>query len=220
MDRHSWDERYAASDRTFTSEPNRLVREEVEPLAPGLALDVATGEGRHARWLAGLGWRVIAVDFSLVGMGKARAVSAASAGRQVAWLVADVHDMRLPRATFDLVLMSFFHPRPAERAVLHGRVARTLVPGGHLVQVSYDRANLTEGTSGPQDPEVLIDVPDIAASLVGFGFTVHRADTVRLRTPTANGEVDVVDVVDAIIHVQLVEVSGAASATPGAAAAV
>jgi 2-polyprenyl-3-methyl-5-hydroxy-6-metoxy-1,4-benzoquinol methylase len=46
--------------------------EEVAGLAPGRALDLACGEGRNALWLAGKGWQVTAVDFSAVGLEKAR----------------------------------------------------------------------------------------------------------------------------------------------------
>lgn len=34
----------------------------LEQLRPGAALDLASGSGRHARWLAERGWRVVAVD--------------------------------------------------------------------------------------------------------------------------------------------------------------
>lgn len=202
MDRHGWDERYGQSERTFPLEPNRLVAAEVDGLRPGTALDLATGEGRHAVWLASLGWRVVAVDFSLVGVRRAQARARAEgrAGRheQIAFAVADVHRLRLPPGRFDLVLASFFHPRPPERAALYRAMVRTLVPGGTLLLVSYDKANLTEGTGGPQDPELLIDPPAFAAELQGFGLAVERADTVPLRVAGPDGAD--IHVVDAIIR--------------------
>jgi 2-polyprenyl-3-methyl-5-hydroxy-6-metoxy-1,4-benzoquinol methylase len=39
---------------------------------PGSVLDVGAGEGRHAVWLAELGWDVTALDFSGVGLEKGR----------------------------------------------------------------------------------------------------------------------------------------------------
>ncbi|MCA1845593.1 MAG: class I SAM-dependent methyltransferase [Actinobacteria bacterium] len=111
MDRHRWDERYGTSERTFTAEPNRLVADELADLRPGRALDLATGEGRHAVWLATHGWDVVAVDFSPVGVGKARARADAEELR-VAFAVADVHLLHFPLARFDLVLAAFFHPGP------------------------------------------------------------------------------------------------------------
>ena len=197
MDRHGWDERYGAREQTFVRDPNRLVAAEVEGLRPGRALDLATGEGRHAVWLASLGWRVVAVDFSTVGVTRA-AARARHEGRHVAFAAADVYALRLPPATFELVLCSFFHPPPEQRRHLYPALAAALAPGGSLVQVSYDVRNATEGTGGPKDLPMLVDPPVVAAELEAAGLAVTRADSIRLRTPTLDGEE--VDVVDAIVH--------------------
>ena len=60
------------------------------PLPPGEAVDLAAGEGRHALWLAGRGWRVTAVDFSAVGLERGREQAAAAGVPGVTWEVADV----------------------------------------------------------------------------------------------------------------------------------
>lgn len=199
MDRRSWDERYEAAERAFPPHPNALIAAEIDGLAPGRALDLACGQGRHASWLAARGWRPVAVDFSVVGVTRARR-GALDQGLDVAWLVADVHTLAVPPSWFDLVVMAFFHPRPSERDLLYATVASTLRPGGTFVQVSYDLANLAEGSSGPRDPEVLVEPADVARRLEGAGLVVRRADTVRLRVPTPDG--GEVDVVDAIVRAE------------------
>jgi SAM-dependent methyltransferase len=189
MDRQGWDERYTAKDQTSPREPNRLVVEEVGSMRPGRALDLATGEGRHALWLASRGWQVVAVDFSEVGVHRAQARARAE-GQDVHFLVADVHALRLPPASFDLVLAAFFHPTPTERTSLYPAMVQTLKPGGALLLVSYDMANLTEGTGGPRNPDYLLDPPVLAAELAKLGLDVARAETVRQE----------VDVVNAVIR--------------------
>ena len=154
MERQSWNERYSAPDRTPLHEPNALVVEELADVPPGRALEIAAGEGRHARWLAARGWQVVAVDFSEVGLRRAKQL-ADDAGVHVTFVVADVHRQPLPLAQFDLILATFFHPRPAERPDLYPKLARALAPGGTLLLVSYDKANLAEGNKGPQDPDFL-----------------------------------------------------------------
>jgi SAM-dependent methyltransferase len=196
MDRQGWDARYAGTESTFTAEPNRLVAANVADLPPGRALDLATGEGRHAVWLAARGWHVVAVDFSGVGLGRAQDRARAE-GVRVAFAQADVVGLRFPPGRFDLVLAAFFHPRPPERAALYRGIGTALAPGGMLLLVSYDLANLAEGSGGPKDPDVLLQPAVFAAELRELGLDIRRADSVRLRVPGADGQE--VDVVDAVI---------------------
>ena len=179
MERHAWDERYAAPDRKPLGEPNALVVEEIAEAQPGRALELAAGEGRHALWLASRGWQVIAVDFSEVALRAAQA-RARTNGHHLHLVAADVHTFPLPRARFDLVLATFFHPRPSERPALYTRLAEALAPGGTLLLVSYDKANLAEGNKGPQDPDFLMDPPVLAAELKALGLHVTRAEAVRV----------------------------------------
>ena len=76
LKREDWDARYAGSLLLWTAEPNRFLVAEADGLRPGRALDLASGEGRNAVWLAERGWRVTAVDFSPVALAKARALAA------------------------------------------------------------------------------------------------------------------------------------------------
>lgn len=46
----------------FNLEPNKLLVETIEGINPGTALDVATGEGRNAIYLAQKGWNVTGFD--------------------------------------------------------------------------------------------------------------------------------------------------------------
>ena len=194
MERHAWDERYSAPDRKPLGEPNALVVEELAGAPPGRVLELAAGEGRHALWLASRGWDVVAVDFSEVALREAQ-LRARTDGQHINFVVADVHTFELPKARFDLVLATFFHPRPSERPGLYPRLAHALAPGGTLLLVSYDKANLSEGSGGPKDPDFLLDPPVLAAELEALGLTVLRADTVRARAMTTDGEVDVVNAV-------------------------
>jgi 2-polyprenyl-3-methyl-5-hydroxy-6-metoxy-1,4-benzoquinol methylase len=63
-----WDLRYSGPDLVWGAGPNRFVTEETAALPAGRALDLGTGEGRNAIWLAERGWQVTAVDFSAAGL--------------------------------------------------------------------------------------------------------------------------------------------------------
>jgi SAM-dependent methyltransferase len=117
----------------------------------GRALDLGTGEGRHAVWLAALGWQVTAVDFSAVGIERARQ-GAREVGVEVDWVVADVRDWQpAAAATFDLVLISYLQLGDDVLA----RARDWLAPGGALVIVGHASRNLTEGVGGPSDARLL-----------------------------------------------------------------
>ncbi|MBW6537227.1 MAG: class I SAM-dependent methyltransferase [Mariniphaga sp.] len=48
----------------FNHQPNQLLVETIEDINPGTALDVATGEGRNAIFLAQKGWKVTGFDIA------------------------------------------------------------------------------------------------------------------------------------------------------------
>jgi hypothetical protein len=62
MDADGWDRRYAGAALIWSAGPNRFVEKELADLPPGRVLDLASGEGRNALWLAALGWQATAVD--------------------------------------------------------------------------------------------------------------------------------------------------------------
>lgn len=179
-----WDHRYADTARVWSAEPNATVEQICSELTPGTALDLGAGEGRHAIWLAGLGWQVTAVDFSAVGLDKGRA-AANQRTLQVQWVVADAATW-LPDATpgYDLVLVAYLHL--ADDIIAS---ARSLVaPGGRLVVVGHAVRNLTDGVGGPQDPALLHSVEGLRAA--AGDLEIERLG--ELIRPTADG--DAVDV--------------------------
>ena len=185
MDRESWDERYAASDLVWSASPNQFVEAEAADLAPGRALDVACGEGRNALWLATKGWQVTAVDFAAEGIATGRR-RADEVGVSVDWVVADVVEWEPEPGVFDLVAIAYLQlPVEPLRTVLRHTV-RGLAPGGTLVVVGHDLANLSGGYGGPQDPGVLWSVDGLTAAL--GDLDIEKAEVVERRVATDDGE--------------------------------
>ncbi|MFU8854464.1 methyltransferase domain-containing protein [Micromonospora sp. SL1-18] len=194
MDSSEWDARYASTPGlVWSAEPNRFVVEAVGGLTPGSALDLAAGEGRNAVWLAGNGWRVTAVDFSPVAVERGREL-AARRGVPVEWRVADVTTYRPAPGSYDLVLISYLHLPAEDLATVLDSARRALRPGGALVVVGHDLANLTGGTGGPQDPNILLTPEAVVDGLAGL--RIRRAETARRPVPTTGGgSVDALDTV-------------------------
>ena len=108
MNSNAWDERYTGEALVWSAVPNRFLVAEVETLPPGRALDLACGEGRNAVWLAECGWDVTGVDFSNVGLDKARRLADAR-GVSVHWELADATEYTPAPQSFDLVIVMYLH---------------------------------------------------------------------------------------------------------------
>jgi SAM-dependent methyltransferase len=193
MDAHDWDRRYADAELVWSSRPNQFVEAELADLPPGRALDVAAGEGRNALWLAERGWEVTAVDFSLVGLDKGRSLQARhERGRDlhIDWVHADVLEYDAGAGSFDLALLAYLQLPADQRRAAVRRSFLSLRDGGTLLVVAHDSTNLTEGTGGPQHPDVLYTAEDLLADLDGERFDVVRAERVTREVPPPEDEPD------------------------------
>jgi SAM-dependent methyltransferase len=172
-----WDERYAERQQ-WSAEPNTLVAELLTGLPPGDAVDLAAGEGRHALWLAGLGWRATAVDFSDVGLARGRAQPGAD---RVTWVTADVTSWSTEPESLDLVLVAYLHLPEADTTALLTGAVTWLRPGGRLLVLGHDVENLTAGVGGPQEADLLHSVDRLAP--VAELLDVDRWEQVQRQTP-------------------------------------
>ncbi len=112
----------------FNHEPNRLLTTAVVGITPGSALDIATGQGRNALYLAAHGWQVTGVDISDEGLGQARE-AAHSAGLQAEMVHADVTTYDLGTDRWDLVTL-IYAPAALNRLP---DIRRAVRPGGRIV---------------------------------------------------------------------------------------
>ena len=172
-----WDQRYAESQQWSTG-PNALVAELLTDLRPGDAVDLAAGEGRHALWLAGKGWRVTAVDFSDVGLSRGRSQAGAE---NVSWVTADVLEWDTAPQSLDLVLVAYLQIPEADLTGLLTRAVGWLRPGGRLLVLGHDVENIEHGVGGPQEPSILLSVERLKP--VAALLDVDRFEQVRRETP-------------------------------------
>jgi SAM-dependent methyltransferase len=113
--------------------------------AGGTVLDLASGQGRHARYLAGLGYRVEAVD-------RDSAALAALAGvAGISTRCANLERSPWPYAAdrFDGIVVTNYLHRPLMAALLDA-----LRPGGVLIYETFAMGN--EKLGRPSNPEFLL----------------------------------------------------------------
>ncbi|MEU8510502.1 class I SAM-dependent methyltransferase [Kitasatospora sp. NPDC048722] len=181
MDSQDWDDRYAAEELVWGAGPNLWVVRELTGHAPGHALDIATGEGRNAIWLAGQGWDVTGLDFSAVAVERAERLTAElpdDVADRLTWRHDDARTFDPPAAGYDLVLVAYLQVPARDRRAALRRAADALAPGGTLLVIGHDLRNLAEGVGGPQDPRVLYGPEDVLADVADHGLTVVRAESV------------------------------------------
>ncbi|MGQ0466215.1 MAG: class I SAM-dependent methyltransferase [Sporichthyaceae bacterium] len=169
MDSAEWDARYQAEPLLWGMEPNQFVHDRLFSVEPGVAVDLACGNGRNAVWLAGCGWKVTGVDISGVALGQA-AQRAEQVGVEVDWVQADARTWS-PPGPVDLMLVAYLHLPVPELIQVLARAGELLTPEGRLLYVGHSRTNFTRGFGGPSDPAVLIEIAELA----------EAAQTLRVR---------------------------------------
>ena len=190
--RELWNERYQQKGHVWGAAPNQFVADRLAGLEPVRILDLGSGQGRNAIWLAQQGHEVTAVDVSDVATQQA-ADLAREAGVVVNFVAADLATWEPPDGSFDLVLLAYLQAPAEIRKALHRKAARALAPGGHVFVVAHHRDNLTQGVGGPPLPEVLFDEAMLAADFPNF----EVVENARILRRVNQGDVagDAVDVI-------------------------
>jgi SAM-dependent methyltransferase len=146
------------SDHPHDTEPSEWVRRFAHLVAHGArVLDVAAGSGRHARFLAGRGAKVVAVDRDAQAMRALEAVDGVTAR------VADLESGPWPfaDARFDVIVVTNYLHRPL-LPLLRG----ALEPAGVFLYETFAQGN--EAFGRPSNPAFLL-APDELLTLVTQG---------------------------------------------------
>jgi thioredoxin reductase len=180
----AWNERYRAKPAIWSGRPNQQLVAEAAGLTPGRALDVGSGEGADAIWLAERGWQVTAADISATAIERG-AARAAAAGPDIAgkinWVHADLREASLPGGPYDLVSSHFMHLPGVAREDLFARLAAAVAAGGTLLIVGHHPSDLRTVAHRMHFPDMMYTAEEVAASLDPAAWEVLAADT-RPRT--------------------------------------
>ncbi|TFC90545.1 class I SAM-dependent methyltransferase [Cryobacterium sinapicolor] len=178
--RRYWEDRYAAPGLAWSGQPNPVMVTEVGLLKPGRALDVGSGEGGDALWLARHGWHVTGIDIAATALEKARAHAEADdpkAAARIDWQQHDLTAWSPKRQGFDLVSSQFMHlPEPA-RTTLFRSLATAVAPGGTLLVVGHD-ADVDDLSQRRKHLSGLTySVDDILAAIDGEDLRIEVAES-------------------------------------------
>ncbi|MDI7259602.1 MAG: class I SAM-dependent methyltransferase [Thermodesulfobacteriota bacterium] len=143
-DQKQWDERFRGKEFAFGKEPNSFLKKHIRFLPRGKALDIASGEGRNAVFLARRGLDVDAVDISKLGLRKARRF-ARETGVTIHTLLVDLDNFRIEKERYDLIANFYFLKRS-----LIPQIKRGLKRGGRVIFETYTLEQRMLGTGGPR----------------------------------------------------------------------
>jgi len=175
----AWEERYRSRPAIWSGNPNPQLVAEATSLPPGRALDVGSGEGADAVWLAGRGWQVTAVDISTTALARGAAHAAAAGdgiAERITWTHADLREDPPEPGRYDLVSAQFMQLPPPQRRELYARLADAVAPGGVLLIVGHHPADLRTSAHRMHFPEMLFTAEELAAELDADQWEIVTAE--------------------------------------------
>ena len=167
-DREKWDRQH--SERRHPQEPATFLKEifadDRWSRPRGQALDLATGKGQNAIFLAQQGFEVLGIDISQVALKEARRC-AEEKSLKVTWQQADLELIQLPPLRYDLVLNFNYLQRS-----LVPQIQRTLKPAGWIIFETYliDQRIIGE----PKNPDYLLRHNELLDFFRDFRILYYR----------------------------------------------
>jgi ubiquinone/menaquinone biosynthesis C-methylase UbiE len=182
-----WAPRYDEPGNMLLELEQPIVREILDSLPVGVALDAACGTGRHSAYLASLGHVVVGVDGSPEMLARARAKVPDGEFHE-----ADLADLPAADDSVDLVVCAIALSHVPELEPVLTEFVRVLRPGGDLV-ISDSRgligdigipvvSDLADGTFGYMPNHARL-ASDYLAAALPLGLQVRRCEEPRRPSP-------------------------------------
>jgi len=172
-DQKRWDKRFGRKEFALGKEPNPFLKQHISLLPKGRALDMATGEGRNAVFLAQNGFEVDAVDISEKGLRKARKL-AREKGVKVNALLVDLDHYQIEKDRYDLIANLYFLKRR-----LIPRIRKGLKKGGKVIFETYLLEHRTLATGGPKQAKYFLKPNELLRFFKDFRILFYREGIFR-----------------------------------------
>lgn len=155
QDRLFWNKRYDTETYILGKEPVEFLKEYINILPRGKALDIAMGEGRNAVFLAKNGFEVDGCDVSDIAVKKTLELAKENNVRVNAF-VADLETYKLPKDAYDVVACFYYLQRS-----LIPQIKEALKPGGMVIYETYTIENWERGFEGPKNKDYLLKTNEL-----------------------------------------------------------
>ena len=172
-DRKRWDKRFGQKEFALGKEPNPFLKKNIRLLPKGKALDIATGEGRNAVFLAQQGFEVDAVDISEKGLEKAQKL-ALKKGVKINTSLSDLDQYPIKKEQYDLIANFYFLKRR-----LIPRIKKGLKMGGKVIFETYLLEHRELGTGGPKQAKYFLKPNELIKLFRDFRILFYREGIFR-----------------------------------------
>ena len=167
-DQRRWNERFERKEFALGKEPNPFLKKHIHLLPKGKALDMASGEGRNAVFLAQQGFEVDAVDISEKGLKKAQKLAGEQRVKIKTFLV-DLDQYQIEKEQYNLIANFYFLKRR-----LIPRIKQGLKKGGRVIFETYLLEHRTLGTGGPKQAKYFLKPNELLRLFKNFRILFYR----------------------------------------------
>lgn len=167
-DQKRWDERFKEKRFALGKRANAFLIRHMGLLPKGKALDIATGEGKNAVFLAQHGFDVDGVDISEVGLKKAENL-AREFGVEIHTVLADLDTYPIEKQCYDLIANFYFLNRS-----LIPKIKRGLKRGGMVIFETYLLEQRALSKVGPKNPKYFLKPNELLSLFKGFRILLYR----------------------------------------------
>ena len=172
-DQKRWDKRFGKKKFALGREPNPFLKKHIHLLPRGRALDIATGEGRNAIFLAQHGFEVDAVDISEKGLRKAQQL-AREKGIKINTFTADLDRYQIEKERYDLIADFYY----LKRRLIPG-MKKGLKKGGRVIFETYILGHRELGTGGPTQAKYFLKPNELIGLFESFRILFYREGIFR-----------------------------------------
>ena len=169
-----WDERFGSLEYIYGTEPNDFLASVASQIPQGKVLCLADGEGRNGTYLASLGYEVVSVDQSIVGLEKTQKL-AQEKQVKIATIHADLADFVIEPQAWDGIVSIFCHLPPDLRSQVHHQAVQGLKANGVFVLEAFAPEQLSYNTGGPKNIDMLPDLSTLQQELTGLDWEIARS---------------------------------------------
>jgi tellurite methyltransferase len=167
-DQKRWDDRFGKKEFAFGKEPNPFLKKHTRLLPKGRVLDIATGEGRNAVFLAQRGFAVDAVDISEKGLKKAQKL-AKEKGVRINTFLMDLDQYQIEKERYDLITNFYFLRRS-----LIPKIKKGLKKSGRVIFETYILEQRKLGTGGPKQAKYFLKPNELLRLFKNFRILFYR----------------------------------------------